>query len=98
MKLISIPTKDFDIYIARPDTRWIMREGEPLEQIYAQGYLPYSGAKDSRDIFYSGRSARVVLVDFKLTSENRRIAKRFDGAFEKKIIPFAEFIPDDHFW
>lgn len=98
MKIIPTPTKDFDIYIARPGTRWLMREGEPLADIYAQGYLPYSGAKDSKDIFYSGRSARVVLADFALTSENRRIAKRFDGMFQKERIPFAAFIPDEHFW
>jgi arginyl-tRNA--protein-N-Asp/Glu arginylyltransferase len=98
MKSISTPTKDFDIYIARPDTQWLLREGEPLEQIYAQGYLPYSGANNSKDIFYSGRSARVVLGDFELSSENRRIAKRFDGMFSKHRIPFEQFVPDDHFW
>ncbi len=98
MKSISLPHKDFDIYIARPDTKWIMREGEPLAHVYAEGYLPYSGAKNSTDIFYSGRSARVVLPKFELTSENRRIAKRFDGTFDIERIPFAEFVPDDHFW
>lgn len=98
MKSIPTPTKDFDIYIARPDTKWLLREGEPLAEIYAQGYLPYSGAKDSKHIFYSGRSARVVLQEFTLTSENRRIAKRFDGMFQKETIPFAQFVPDDHFW
>lgn len=98
MKLIPLPAKDFDIYIARPDTQWLLREGEPLDEIYAQGYLPYSGAKDSKDIFYSGRSARVVLPTFELTSENRRIAKRFDDVFEKVRIPFVEFIPNEHFW
>ncbi len=97
MKSISLPKKDFDIYIARPDTQWLLREGEPLAEIYAQGYLPYSGANDSKDIFYSGRSARVVLADFTLSSENRRIAKRFDEIFEKERVAFAEFIPDDYF-
>jgi arginyl-tRNA--protein-N-Asp/Glu arginylyltransferase len=98
MKTISTPHKDFDIYIARPDTQWLLREGEPLAEIYAGGYLPYSGAKDSKDIFYSGRSARVVLSEFALTSENRRIAKRFDGVFQKAVVPFSEFKPDEHFW
>lgn len=98
MKSIPAPTKDFDIYIARPGTKWLLREGESLAEIYAQGYLPYSGAKDSKDIFYSGRSARVVLANFTPSSENRRIAKRFDGTFRKERIPFAQFVPDDHFW
>lgn len=98
MKSIPTPQKDFDIYIARPDTQWLLREGEPLADIYAQGYLPYSGARESKNIFYSGRSARVALHDFELSSENRRIAKKFDGAFTKEVIPFAEFTPDEHFW
>lgn len=98
MKSIPTPKKDFDIYIARPDTQWVLREGDPLADIYAQGYLPYSGARDSKDIFYSGRSARVVLADFELSSENRRIAKRFDGLFQKELVPFAQFKPDDYFW
>lgn len=98
MKSIPLPHKDFDIYIARPDTQWVQREGEPLAGVYAQGYLPYSGAHDSKDIFYSGRSARVVLNDFQLSSENRRIAKKFDGTFTKEVVPFNEFKPDDYFW
>ncbi|HVY72553.1 MAG TPA: GNAT family N-acetyltransferase [Candidatus Paceibacterota bacterium] len=98
MKTIPLPAKDFDIYIARSDTQWILREGEPLAEVYEQGYLPYSGAQDSKDIFYSGRSARVILADFELSSENRRIAKKFDGAFTREVIPFAEFKPDDYFW
>ncbi|MEI6864324.1 MAG: GNAT family N-acetyltransferase [Candidatus Adlerbacteria bacterium] len=98
MKSIPLPAKDFDIYIARPDTRWLLREGEPLAEIYTQGYLPYSGAHNSKDIFYSGRSARVVLSDFSLSSENRRIAKRFDGLFQKELVPFTQFKPDNHFW
>lgn len=98
MRPIPVPQKDFDIYIARPDTQWLLREGAPLADIYAQGYLPYSGAIHSADIFYSGRSARVPLTHWDMTSENRRIAKRFDGMFEKKIVPFAEFTPDEHFW
>ncbi|OGC88946.1 hypothetical protein A2419_01115 [Candidatus Adlerbacteria bacterium RIFOXYC1_FULL_48_26] len=73
-------------------------EGEPLAEIYARGYLPYSGAKNSMNIFYSGRSARVVLTNFSATSENRRIAKRFDGVFQKERIPFTQFVPDDTFW
>jgi arginyl-tRNA--protein-N-Asp/Glu arginylyltransferase len=66
-------------------------KSDTLGQLYDAGYLPYSGARGSRDIFYMARSARVVLADFELTSENRRIAKKFDGRFTKERIPFSDF-------
>lgn len=64
---------------------------DSLAEIYDRGYLPYSGAQEAKDTFYMARSARVDLQKFERTSENRRIAKKFDGAFEKKRIPFAQF-------
>jgi len=69
-------------------------EREPhdsLTMIYHSGYLPYSGSPDVKNIFYMSRSARVALQQFALTSENRRIAKKFDGQFDKKRIPLKEF-------
>lgn len=75
-----------------------LESGDKLTDIYAQGFLPYSGSPDARGIFYLARSARVVLGEFTLTSENRRIAKKFDGEFEKKRIPFKEFQPDEQFY
>lgn len=65
--------------------------GDALHDIYSQGFLPYSGSPDAKNIFYLARSARVALPDFKLTSENRRIAKKFDGQFVKKRTPLNEF-------
>jgi arginyl-tRNA--protein-N-Asp/Glu arginylyltransferase len=62
-------------------------EQEPsdsLDAIYNDGYLPYSGSKKALRVFYRARSARVRLKDFTLSSENRRIAKKFDGSFTKK--------------
>lgn len=82
---------DYDTYTfayaqyARKET------SDTLGKLYDAGYLPYSGAKGSKDIFYMARSARVVLADFTLTSENRRIAKKFDGRFTKERIPFSDF-------
>lgn len=37
------------------------------------------------------RSARVPLASFELSSENRRIAKKFDGHFQKEAIPIKKF-------
>ncbi len=88
MKILSaVPRQDFDIYVARPETMWCERErDDSLESLYERGYLPYSGAVGVDNIFYSARSARVVLSKFEPTSENRRIAKKFDGQFTKEVL------------
>lgn len=72
--------------------------GDSLSGAYAQGFLPYSGSPDAQNTLYMARSARVVLSSFEATSENRRIAKKFDGQFAKEVIPFAEFKPDESFF
>jgi arginyl-tRNA--protein-N-Asp/Glu arginylyltransferase len=99
MKTIPPPAQDFTIYIARPGTVFIEREsGDSLTSIYGSGYLPYSGTKGLRNIFYSARSARIVLPEFELTSENRRIAKKFDGKFKREHVPYVQFRPDENFY
>jgi arginyl-tRNA--protein-N-Asp/Glu arginylyltransferase len=96
-KLAVSPAHDFSLYIAREDTHWCEKDPtESLERIYDAGYLPYSGAKGTKDIFYSARSARVVLPQFELSSENRRIARKFDGIFTKERV--KDFEPDEAFF
>jgi arginyl-tRNA--protein-N-Asp/Glu arginylyltransferase len=97
MKILGhAPRKDFDVYIDREDTVWCEREpGDSLESLYNLGYLPYSGAQNINHVLYRGRSARVVLPQFELSSENRRIARKFDGQFSKEALsgaPGAEAI------
>jgi arginyl-tRNA--protein-N-Asp/Glu arginylyltransferase len=97
MRPIEAPRLDFDTYIARPETRFIIKEpSDPLHELYAQGYLPHSGTTEVANVFYSARSARVGLKDFVPTSENRRIAKKF-GAFFKERIPMRDFVPSPSF-
>jgi len=64
---------------------------DALHQLYALGYLPYSGSPNAHNVFYMARSARVDLARFELSSENRRIAKKFDGEFTKERIAFKDF-------
>ncbi len=54
---------------------------EPLDPIYDQGFLPYTGEEhaDMGNLFYMARSARIDLASFSLSSENRRIKKKFEG-------------------
>ena len=98
MKAIAPPKPDFDSYIARADTRFVAREGEPLESLYDAGYLPYSSSEGLQGIFYSARSARVALQEFALASENRRIARKFDGQFTKHRMPAHGFAAGDEFY
>ena len=92
MRKIEAPRADFSMYVARPDTQWIEREpNDPLTFIYESGFLPYSGAKGLQGIFYSARSARVVLPDFSPSSENRRVGRKFDGMFTKERAPAHSF-------
>lgn len=80
-------------------TNYAEREAnDSLRDIYEKGFLPYSGSRDVRDIFYMARSARVVLSDFELSSENRRIAKKFDGSFTKDRIAKKDFTADESFY
>ncbi len=74
-----------------------MEPGDDVADFYARGYLPYSGAEGVRDTFYMARSARVELDRFSPTSENRRIAKKFDGSFQKERAPVETFRKDDAF-
>lgn len=83
MRSVIEPKRDFAMYVPSRITYIEQEPGDSLEGIYDQGYLPYSGSKDALRIFYRARSARVRLKDFTLSSENRRIAKKFDGVFTK---------------
>jgi hypothetical protein len=58
-------------------------EGDTLHSIYEQGFLPYSGSRNIKDVFYMARGTRSCVKDWKPTSENRRVLRLFDGTFEK---------------
>jgi len=74
----------------------VREKGDKLSNIYKKGYLPYSGRKNVKDVFYMARSARINLGQFTLNSENRRIAKRFDGSFSRERIPFKKYNYNDN--
>ena len=79
-------------------TNYLKKEpNDAFSEIYASGYLPYSGATDIKNIFYMSRSARIPLKNFKLNSENRRIVKKFNGLFTKRSIPVKNLICDKSF-
>lgn len=50
-----------------------------LPEIYAKGFLPYTGNSSLKDdTFYLARSLRVNLQDFKSSSENRRVNRKIE--------------------
>ena len=73
----------------------LYEKGDQLSEIYASGHLPYSGSYDAENVLYQARSARVPMKNFDLTSENRRIAKKFDGKFKRVSKPLKDFDTQD---
>jgi len=51
-----------------------------LQEVYEKGFLPYTGDLNLKyPVFYKARSLRVDLEKFSDSSENRRVAKKFEG-------------------
>ncbi|PIR38169.1 MAG: arginine-tRNA-protein transferase [Candidatus Zambryskibacteria bacterium CG10_big_fil_rev_8_21_14_0_10_42_12] len=69
----------------------IYEDGDNLSDIYQQGFLPYTGSSDIKQTLYMARSARVNLEKFSPNSENRRVAKKFDGQLVRSKTPLADF-------
>lgn len=99
MKLLRTELgQDYGTYTFGYANYCVREEGDALGGIYAAGYLPYTGARDVKDTFYMARSARVLLRRWQATSENRRIAKKFDGRFERERVPADDFRADESFY
>jgi len=73
----------------------VREKKDDLSDIYAAGYLPYSGSPGVKDIFYMARSARIPLASFTFSSENRRVAGKFDGKVVRQSIPFKNCDAED---
>ena len=72
--------------------------GDSLASLYEQGFLPYSGAKGVDDVFYMARSVRALVQETEMSSENRRVLKKFDGVFEKTVKSVQDVRHDSHFF
>ncbi len=74
----------------------IYEGGDHVAEIYERGFLPYSADPTTQNRFYMARSARVPLKEFVYTSENRRIAKRFDGLCSVRTVTASEAKENQH--
>lgn len=72
-------------------------EKDVLSEIYALGFLPYSGSFEHQDRFYLARSARISLCNFAFSSENRRVWKKFENIFTVTIQPAYLMLEDTFF-
>ena len=59
---------------------WLEDGDQPVD-IYAKGFIPHTVDPSVRNRFYLARSSRIELERFSYTSENRRVAKRFENMF-----------------
>jgi len=65
-------------------------ESDHPVDLYQQGFLPHTADPAIRNRLYMARGARVPLQDFVYTSENRRVAKRFENMFAvERLAPSA---------
>lgn len=68
---------------------WLLKEeGDEVEKIYENGFLPI---RSLLDVYYLSRNIRVDLDKFEVSSENRRILKKTTD-FEFDLIPLSEFV------
>ena len=73
-------------------------ESDVVDDLYNEGFLPYTGDTQVVNTFYMARSCRVDLDKFSISSENRRIQKKLlTHTFNKTIHPAEHYINDDKF-
>jgi arginine-tRNA-protein transferase len=87
---------NYDTYTFGYSNYCIREPDDKLSDIYELGYLPYSGSPDVKNVFYMARSARVPLGSFVLSSENRRVARKFDNRLTAQVIPLKEYDRNDN--
>ena len=91
MKLIFSEYQiNYDTYTFPFGVYCIKEPGDRLSEIYAKGFLPYTGDnKIKKDVFYLARSVRIALNKFEDTSENRRV-NRLVQPLDIELIPFEK--------
>ncbi|KND49419.1 MAG: hypothetical protein AB203_04465 [Parcubacteria bacterium C7867-008] len=72
-------------------------ESDALQDIYAQGLLPYSAVGIDPNLFYMSRSVRVAVAAHEPSSENRRILRKFDTQFTQTYLEGNELRTSESF-
>lgn len=77
---------EYDSYSFGYTVHGELEPSDSLENVYADGFLPYASSTDERALFYMSRSVRVPVSAFVPSSENRRIFRKFDEQFTVSIL------------
>lgn len=89
-------SQKYDSYTFAYANYAILESLEEVPIIYDKGYLPYSGLPIDEEIYYMSRSLRVNLSEFKISSENKRLLKKYDPLeIEMKIVDKDEFLKEE---
>jgi len=91
--LFSEHQTDYTSYTFSYAVYCVKESQEELPEIYARGFLPYTGDTDWKDdVFYLARSLRVNLAEFKTLSENRRVDRKMEPLQAGMLVqPKSEF-------
>lgn len=101
MKLfLSEYRHDYQTYTFGYTIYAIYQQPADLNELYAQGFLPYTGNINlDYDLFYKSRGIRVDLKSFKDSSENRRVNRKvIPLQISLELIPISEFNSFDQFY
>lgn len=84
---------DYKTYTFNYATYCIKENNSEIPEIYNLGFLPYSNNTELKEeTYYLARSLRVNLMDFKASSENRRVSRKIEElAPSLQVIPANEF-------
>ena len=66
-------------------------EKDTLSDIYAKGFIPMFKNNTVENQFYEARSFRMPLEELTITSENRRVLRKFIQSPKRTVIPASEF-------
>lgn len=75
-KVISEYISNFDTYTFGYALYAIYENKKDLNEIYENGFLPYTGSPEIINHFYLCRSLRINLQKWKLNTENKRVLKK----------------------
>ncbi len=73
-------------------------EGETLFDVYNAGFLPHSADIGKKNYFYMARSYRIPLKNFVLSSENKRVLKKFEGVLSKEKVSASSLLDNEAFF
>ena len=95
--LFSEHQADYSSYTFSYAVYCVKEHQEELPDIYARGFLPYTGDPDWQgEVFYLARSLRVNLAEFRTLSENRRVDRKMEPLQADMIVQPRQDVDTAH--